>query len=243
MKKNKFLETLHTLYSHHKMAIILGIGLAYFAVAALIQSYWKAEDNPPVPPVVAKILAKRAPEPQVADALTALQNQMAFLSERLLQQETAISSQASEELLTLAVVRGVLENRLSFGALKTFLQRNPTPWKHSLLTHLESIEDIKTCAYLEATLVLPPSSVPSSFFKRMEQKMRSLIHIQKQDAFAEDAFGKLLKQGMLQPALALFETLPPEDRKFLSAWCQHAQNRLSLERIENALLLSIAEGK
>ena len=240
-QKERFLSKINTLYSSHKLAIILAIGLLYFAGAAFVQSYWKAEDNASATP--------QEMTPALAKTIASLQNQITLLSASQLTGEPKEGPHTDPKLVTLTLIHAVLEGRLPLKKLKIFLEINQHPWPESLRTTLQPIKDIHTYAQLEETLILPPPPTPPSFFKHMKQKIETLIHIKKQDQMAETPLGKIdqmkhfLAQGALQKALDVFATLPPDDMKFLAAWQKRAQDRLYLEKFEDSIILSLAEGK
>lgn len=188
---------------------------------------------------------------QLTEKVAALQTNVKSLSDRLTVTESTtqkIPLQTSVQIVTLELLRGVLEGLVPLETLRIFLQKNNAPWTTSFLTHLTPVKEIKSYVELEELLVLPSPPSYSSLWQRVKEKVASLIHIRKIDEKGEYNLGKLadvqkaLRAHNIQKALEFFEKLPPEKKMPLAFWEGLARDRFILETSEKTLFLELAKG-
>ncbi len=186
-----------------------------------------------------KELIAQSEERSLSDRLTVLENSI------ITQQQKTLET--PQQLVFVELLRAVLDGVISLETLKTFLQKNQDPWAHSLLKTLDPIKESKTYPQLEAlfTLKKTPSS---SLWKRVKEKVKSFVRIQKLDEKEAPPLGNLkdvqkaLRMHDLERVLECYAHLPSQEKEQFASWREMVEVRFTLERALKKLLTDLAEG-
>lgn len=139
-------------------------------------------------------------------------------------------------LISIELVRGVLEGGISLATLKQALQENSSPWASDLLVKLHPLKDIKSLPELEELLMSEKRHSKWSLLK----KLKNLVHIQRLD---KQKVLQALQANKLQKALEAFEKLPPKEQTRLESWKGFVKDRAILEAYYEHLLIQLAGEK
>jgi hypothetical protein len=208
------------------------------------------ERNPPIfnseveryPEVV--ILQKEVAS--VTNEVASVTNRFSTLEKKVIQQEQVAIIPL--KLITVELLKGVLEGLIPLEQTKAFLQKNPDPWAKTFVTPLLPLKECKTYTQLEILLVSPPPPVAQTIWRRFLNIVTSLIQIRKLDGNGQYILGQLedirkeLRAHDIQTALQFFEKLPPQEKTRLASWKQLADARLTVETSAKKLLLELAGG-
>jgi hypothetical protein len=173
-------------------------------------------------------------------------NRFSTLEKKMIQQEQIAIIPL--KLITVELLKGVLEELISLEKFKEFLQKKPDPWAKAFVTPFLPLKECKTYAQLEVLLVFPPPPVAQTTWERFLNIITSLIQIRKLDDNGQYLFGQLedihkeLRAHNIQTALQFFEKLPPQEKARLAPWKQLADARLAVETSAKKLLLELAGG-
>lgn len=188
-------------------------------------------------------------EKAISQTIISLQTRVEWLSERLAVLEKRMTQEPNlQKLISITLLEGVLEGRMTLEIFKIYLQKIPDPWAKDLLPALTPLKSSSTYQELEAMLRMSQSSPSPSLWERFEKNIRSFIQIRKVDTpIPEDGsqlenLHEALVTHDLQKALHLFEKLSPEEKTSLAHWKTAAQDRLTLEKTFQTLLLELAKG-
>lgn len=190
-----------------------------------------------------------APAPAPPPEKVLLQKELNAQNDRLAQMETRLSQwqsipELSQQLLAMEILHAVLEGELPLSIFIHYLQKIPEPWVAPLLNSIATIPEIKTYAQLQGALVLPQE--PLSLWQRIEKALKSFVRIRKLDETGHYESGHLddieraLKEHNIRQALEAFDKLSPEEKIHLTSWQAAAQNRLTLEKMKQKMLLDLA---
>ncbi|MBP9691851.1 MAG: hypothetical protein KBD90_00780 [Alphaproteobacteria bacterium] len=197
-------------------------------------------------------LLEQQVEQQEAETVT-IQKNVISVTERLSALENKIIQQEQVaivplKLITVELLKGVLEGLIPLQKFKEFLQKNPEPWAKDFVAPLLPLEECKTYTQLEVLLVSPPLPATQTIWERLLNTLTSLIQIRKLDENGQYDLGQLedirkeLRAHDIQTALQFFEKLPPQEKTQLASWKQLADARLAVETSAKNLLLELAGG-
>jgi hypothetical protein len=192
-------------------------------------------------------------EKKLEEKTATLQNEASIFADRITALEKKFVQQQQNleipyKLITLELLKGVLEGLVPLTKLTEFLQKNPDPWAKVLVTPLIPLKECKTYSQLEAMLVLSPSPQNLTFWEHFLKNMISLVQIRKLDEKGGYVLSQLkdvqeaLREHNIQKALQVFEKLPPPEKARFTSWKQAAQNRQLLETTTKNLFLELVGG-
>ncbi|MBY0500852.1 MAG: hypothetical protein K2P93_02480 [Alphaproteobacteria bacterium] len=192
-------------------------------------------------------------EKKLEEKTITIQNEVSVFADRItaLEQKTVQQQQGIEiphKLITLELLKGVLEGFVPLAKLIAFLLKNPEPWAKILVTPLVPLKECKTYPQLEAMLILPASPEILTLWERFLKTVISLVQVRKLDEKGGYILSHLkdvqvaLREHDIQKALQVFEKLPPSEKARLVSWKQAAQNRQAVETITKNFYLELMGG-
>jgi len=181
-----------------------------------------------------------------------LQNEINTQNKRLSEIEAKLNKlhsipQVSHQLLAMEILREVLEGHVPLSTFVLYLEKMPEPWGVSILNSISAIPECKTYDQLRDSLIL--SQKPLSRWQRVKSYVKSFVRIRKLDETGHyveghlDDIYKALRKHDIEQALTAFDKLSPKEQTELALWKQEAQNRLTLERIKQKILLDLVGGQ
>lgn len=182
----------------------------------------------------------------VTSEVASVTNRFSTLEKKVIQQEQVAIIPL--KLITIELLKGVLEGLIPLEKVKEFLQKNPELWAKEFVTPLLPLGECKTYAQLEVLLASSPPLDTQTIWNRFLNTLTSLIQIRKLDKNGQYDLGQLedirkeLRARDIQTALQFFEKLPSQEKTQIASWKQLADARLVVETSAKKLLLELAGG-
>jgi hypothetical protein len=156
--------------------------------------------------------------------------------------------EASQQLITIQLLEGVLEGWIPLSTFKTYLQKHPSGDTPYLLLELSTISNCPTYTELQSSL---PSTLvkQKSLWERLKSRLKSLIRIQRtgtekaSETSSPQKIEKAIDEKNISEVLTLFEKLPEDEKENFSSWIKKVQERLKVEMLYKNLLMKLAQGQ